>query len=222
MANQLDEMNGPILEQGHDINVINKRIEIKTGWGSILFEFFLWFPLIIPGLVFLFKKIAAKNYFAQLEQKIQANASQIDNYIEQRVQVLSNVASLVQKSIELDQKTMTQIAALRSGNSVSEATRGEIDAQASLLSRAINVQIENYPDLKAHGEIREAMQQNTYLQKEITACRDLYNDSVFVWNRSVNEWPTKMIVASRMKYTTRIPFAASQETKQEARKNFFA
>jgi LemA protein len=65
------------------------------------------------------------------------------------------------------------------------------------------------------------MRQNSYLQKEITAARSLYNDTVNIWNTSIFEWPTKMIVAARSGYTSRIPFTASAETKAQARGNFF-
>ena len=65
------------------------------------------------------------------------------------------------------------------------------------------------------------MQQNMYLQREITAARELYNDTVNAWNRDVFAWPTKQIVAARAGYTTRIPFIASQEIKQKAKDVFF-
>ena len=100
MANVIDEMTGPVNTQGRDINVIEKQIPVKTGFGSVLFEFFLWFPFILPGLIFLLMKIGARNYFKALEQKIQHNASQIDNY-RTEVQVLQNVVGLVEKAIEL-------------------------------------------------------------------------------------------------------------------------
>ena len=65
------------------------------------------------------------------------------------------------------------------------------------------------------------MKQNMYLQREITAARELYNDTVNTWNREIYKWPTKMIVAAKNGYTTRIPFIASAETKQQARATFF-
>ena len=80
MAIQLDENNVNV--QGQDVNVINQKIQVKVGWGSTLFQIILWVLLIFPGVIFLFKKIKADNYFQQLQQKIQANASQIDNYME--------------------------------------------------------------------------------------------------------------------------------------------
>ena len=87
MANLLDELNPEVREEGLDTNVIAKKIPVKVGFGSTIFEILLWLLGIIPGVVFLFMKIKAKNYFSQLEQKIQANASQIDNYLEQRVMI---------------------------------------------------------------------------------------------------------------------------------------
>ena len=65
------------------------------------------------------------------------------------------------------------------------------------------------------------MQQNNYLQREITAARALYNDTVNQWNSDIFDWPTKMIVAAKAGYTTRIPFTASAETKAKAREVFF-
>jgi LemA protein len=65
------------------------------------------------------------------------------------------------------------------------------------------------------------MQQNSYLQKEITAAREVYNDTVLKWNSDIFAWPTKMIVAAKAGYTTRIPFTASRETKDKARSTFF-
>ena len=221
MANQLDELSTvDIREEGLDANVIAKKLPVKVGVGSTIFEILLWVLGIIPGVVFLFKKIKAKNYFQQLEQKIQHNASQIDNYLEQRVMVLQNCARLVDKAIDLDKTTFENIAKYRSGNMTDEA-RNQVSSQLDAVSNSINVAFENYPDLQAHKEIKDAMQQNMYLQREITAARELYNDTVNTWNREIFAWHTKQIVAAKAGYTTRIPFIASKEIKEKAKSVFF-
>lgn len=221
MANQLDEITGPVNEEGKDINVIQKQIPVKVGVGSTIFEVILWCLCIIPGVVFLIKKINAAKYLRQLEQKIQHNASQIDNYLEQRVVILQNCAKLLDKAIDLDKTTFSEIAKYRSGNVADDAARNELSGALDGVSRKINIAFENYPDLKAHQEIADAMQQNSYLQREITAAREVYNDSVYQWNKAIQEWPTKMIVAAKQGYTTRIPFTASKEIKDKARDVFF-
>ena len=221
MANELDEMTGPVNTAGRDVNVIEKQIPAKIGFGSTLFEILLWVCGIIPGLVFLFMKIGAKNYFQKLQQKLQADASTIDNYLEQRVTILQNVASLLAKAVDLDKDVMKAVAAYRGGvkpGSDRNVVQGQIDVAFGRLFP----QVEAYPELKAHAAIADAMQQNSYLQKEISAARSLYNDTVAQWNADLFSWPTKQIVAARAGYTTRIPFSASAAVKEAARKDFFA
>ena len=222
MANQLDELNTEVREEGLETNVIIKKIPAKVGFGSILFEIVLWLCGILPGLVFLFMKINAQKHFDQLQQKIQRNASQIDNYLEQRVMVLQNCARLLDKAIDLDKSTFENIAKYRSGTAGdSDIARNELGDQIETIARNINVAVENYPDLAAHREIADAMQQNMYLQREITAARELYNDTINEWNKDIFAWPTKKIVAAKNGYTTRIPFVASKEIKEKAKSVFF-
>ena len=221
MANELDELTGPVNNEGRDVAVIEKQLPVKVGVGSKIFEVLLWILGIIPGVVFLFMKIKAGNYLSQLQQKLQHDASQIDNYLEQRVVILQNCAKLLDKAIDLDKTTMTQIAAYRSGMNPGDGERNAVAQQIDAVGRSINLAFENYPDLKAHAEIADAMQQNAYLQKEITAARELYNDTVNTWNSRIYEWPTKMIVAAKRGYTTRIPFTTSAEIKEQARGVFF-
>ncbi|WP_288788278.1 LemA family protein [uncultured Fibrobacter sp.] len=220
MANELDEMSGPVNAAGRDINVIEKQLPVRVGFGSTLFEILLWLCGILPGIIFLFMKIGTKNYFMQLQQKLQADASTIDNYLEQRVQILQNVAPLVNKAIDLDKDVMKSVAAFRGGH-LSEESRNTVSRDLDRSFGRLFPQVEAYPELKAHKAIADAMQQNDYLQREITAARSLYNDTVNQWNADVFSWPTKQIVAARAGYTTRIPFTASAETKARARETFF-
>lgn len=221
MANMLDELNPEIREEGLDTNVIAKKIPVTVGKGSLIFEIILWVCGILPGLIFLIMKVKAGNYFQQLEQKIQHNASQIDNFIEQRVLILQNCARLLDKAIDLDKSTYENIAMYRSGSAGSDEARNELSGKLDAMANNISIAFENYPDLQAHKEIADAMKQNMYLQREITAARELYNDTINTWNRDIFEWPTKQIVAAKKGYTTRIPFAASAEIKQQAKGVFF-
>lgn len=247
MTNELDEVTGLVDSDGRDVNVINRQIPVHVGIGSTIFEIALWtvgtIPGIIsmtqgllpkfeaigltiagvlPGLIFIFMKINALAYLRKLQQKIQADASQIDNYLEQRVVILQNVVGLIEKSIDLDKDVLKTVAAYRAGKSLpSDADRNVASSQIDRAFSRINVACEAYPSLKAHSIIADAMRQNSYLQKEITAARALYNDTVTMWNQDIFSWPAKQIVAARAGYTTRIPFTASAEVKSAARSKFF-
>jgi LemA protein len=247
MANELDEITGPTNPEGRDVNVIDKQLKVEVGAGTKFFEVALWVlgPVVafglgfastqkagtaalaavaglLPGLIFQFMKTNALAYFRKLQQKIQADASQIDNYLEQRVVILQNLARLLDKSIDLDKDVMKSVAAYRGGiNPNSDAERNKVAGQLDGMFSRINLAFENYPNLKAQDNIADAIRQNSYLQKEITAARTLYNDTLTRWNQDIFAWPTKIIVAAKQGYTTRIPFTTSQETKQAARGTFF-
>ena len=135
--------------------------------------------------------------------------------------VLQNCARLLDKAIDLDKDTFVSLAKYRSGNADDDEARNEVGNEIENIAHNINVAVENYPDLQAHREIADAMQQNMYLQREITAARELYNDTIDQWNRDIFAWPTKKIVAAKNGYTTRIPFVASKEVKEQARSVFF-
>jgi LemA protein len=214
--------NGPI-SQGNDVNVLNQTVAVrdKIGVGSTIFVVILWILGIIPGVIFLFISINAKNYLKQLQQKIQANASQVDNFLEQRVQILNNAAAIVTQAVELDKDVMIAVAEARGGGAVNNDNRNQVAGNVDRAMRAINVAFEQYPDLKAHAALADAMRQNSYLQREITAARGLYNDAVLQWNTDIFRWPAKMIQAAKMNATTWIPFSATAETREQARGTFF-
>lgn len=218
--NELDEVVGPVKDEGRDINVIDKQLKVEVGVGSLIFEIILWVLGIIPGLIFLLVKIRAGNYLSQLQQRIQHDASEVDNYLEQRVQILKNAAKLLEKSIDLDKTTYKEIAALRSGTPLADGDVAAVDAIEKANAKLYAV-MENYPQLQAHDELQNVMNQNNRLQKDITAARTIYNDSVLQWNTAIYQWPAKMIVAAKRGYTTRIPYSVSKETKEAARDTFF-
>ncbi len=248
MANLLDEMTGPVNESGRDVNVIERQLPVTVGLESLIFEIVVCLcgciPLLfvklagiavsqevmillcviiaLPPVIWIIAKINAKNYLSQLEQRIQSNASEIDNFLEQRVEIMKNVAGLVSRAIALDSDVMKSVAAFRGGcGAISDSNRNEISARLDRTFTSLIPHIEAYPELKAHAAIAEAMRQNSYLQKEITAARTLYNDTVLLWNTVIFEWPVKQIVAARSGKTTRIPFSVSKEVKEQARGTFF-
>lgn len=247
MANELDETVDPVNPAGRDVYVMEKQLDVEIGTGTRIFELSIWVvgvlvalgvglasgaePVgvvlialvgLVPGLIFQLTKTNARAYLRKLQQKIQADASQIDNYLEQRVIILQNLADLLSKSIDLDKDVMKSVAAYRSGVAgTGDQGRNQKSSELDGAFSRINVAFEAYPELRAQSNIAEAMRQNSYLQKEITAARTLYNDTVATWNQDIFSWPTKQIVAARARYTTRIPFTASQEVKVAARSRFF-
>ena len=141
------------------------------------------------------------------------------NQIEGELPAGSKVV-VVEDLISTGGSSLKAVAALRSGG-VNEGNRSDVNAQVNTAFGRLFPQVEAYPELKAHNAIADAMQQNNYLQREITAARTVYNSRVTQWNTDIFSWPTKMIVAAQQGYTTRIPFTATAETREAARGKFF-
>ena len=83
MANELNELSDETMEGGRDIKVIAKQLPVKIGVGSKIFDVIWWFlPPLIGGIIWAIIKANRRSYFKRLEQKLQHDASQIDNYLE--------------------------------------------------------------------------------------------------------------------------------------------
>ena len=223
MPNELDETDvSTINKEGRDVHVIDKKVGVTLDGADKFINVFVWFlPPIIGGIVYMTRKSKARNYLQQLQQKIQHAASTIDNYQLQRVTILQNTARLVQEATKLDKETFTAIAKLRANAVEDDQARIEFAQHIDAAAKSLNVAFENYPDLKAHSAIRDAMQQNTYLQQEITAAREIYNDAVLRWNTEIFQPWAKKWAAAKAGYTTRIPFIASAEIKAASQGIFF-
>jgi LemA protein len=220
---QLDETDVTLENTaGRDVHVIDKKVPVELNGTDKFVNVGVWFLFIIGGVVYTVKKNHARSYFKQLEQKIQHDASTIDNYMAQRVSILQNTAKLLDKAIALDKETFVDVAKARAGSSTDkDAARNELQGKLDMAQNSIDVVLERYPDLKAHQEIQDALQQNSYLQQEITAAREVYNNAVAKWNSEIFTLWAKKYVAAKEGYTTRIPFIASKEIKEKAEGVFF-
>ena len=218
MANELDELNDPVSE-GQDVRVINKQLPVKVGAGSTVFQVALWVLGIIPGLIFLGCKIRAERVLNQLQQKLQADASRIENYLEQRVVILENLAALINKEMDFERSTLETVIAYRGG--INPDQMNNAAQQIENVNTQIKAVFEQYPKLQSIAGVEKAMKDNDYLQREITAAREVYNDTVRQWNQIIFVWPSYKIVAAKKGYTTRIPFTTTSEIRKKSREVLF-
>ncbi len=239
MANQLDEMTPEVLADGRAVDVIATQLPVTAtaqermlprllmtaGAVAALAGWWLdsWLIVgagaVLAGYTWWALRQASAE-LSMLEQRIQTAAAEIDNYMEQRVIVLENLARLLDRSVQLDKELLLEVTKYRSGV-ITDENRNAVGGGIRTLSRQLQLTVEDYPELASQDAIREAMRQNVYLQQEITAARSVYNDTVNTWNREIFSFPFKKIVAAQEGKTTRIPFVASSEVKQRAREVVF-
>ena len=194
-----------------------KKPEITK--GDKVYAVFMWLLLIIPGAVYKSNISKAEAELKKIEQKIQHDASQVENYLEQRVVILKNLASLIQKEIDFEKDALRTLTNYNKGiniNLLNEASNNLNKAE-----NEINSIVEKHPELLTNSGVERAMRDNDYLQREITAARECYNDSVNLWNATLFQDRAHRVAAAKNGYTTKIPFVTSREIREQARENFF-
>jgi hypothetical protein len=123
MTNEPDEMKNENIKERQETNSINKQIKVTATSGEKTVPYIVT----LVGIILLVYGIHSKDYvagaiglvigiypwwamgkisahFNAMEQRIQTAASEIDNYMEQRVIILENLAKLIEKSIETNEK----------------------------------------------------------------------------------------------------------------------
>ena len=178
--------------------LVNTQLSPTIKNGSKLFEIGMWVLGIVPGIVLQVKKNKARNYFTALDRRINSNAAQIDVYLEQRAQILRNCPGF---TADID-------PGLASGlpDEARNITNGRIDhAYQTLIERAQAASGGELPP-----ELQRALRADRQVQREITAARSLYNDTVNMWNTDIFMWPAKQMVAADLRLTTRPVFVGSR------------
>ena len=199
--------------------VVNERTPATITKGEKNLGTFLWFLLIIPGAVFASKKRAAARYYGNMQQKIQHDASQIDNYLEQRVIILENLAALINKEMAFEKEVVGKLSSYHQGIGADNFNNAaQVIEQANSQMRDY---INNNPEFRSTAAVQKAIKDNDYLQREITAARELYNDSIKEWNDAIFGTITQRLVAVEKHYLTRVPFTTTREIREKARSVLF-
>lgn len=205
---------GNVLSNNGATLVNKERVGATITKGEKAMSIIRWFLLVIPGLVFVSQKKKAKKYFGQLSQKINAAASEIENYMEQRVIILENLSALIDKEMKFEKATLSNF----------NYQNGDLNLMNRKLEEADSIlrdMLKQNPELRSTKAIEKAIKDNDYTQREITACRSLYNDAVRQWNEAIFGTVAERTIAVENHYQTRIPFTTSREIREKARSILF-
>lgn len=174
-----------------------------------------WIILIVLtfGLL-LIKVVKTRNYFKDLEMRINESASNIDVQLEKRYDTLTKLMNSVKGHINLDKEIFTKIAAYRSGMTLDEKTQ-----ILNKVNGLLAMQIENYPNLDASESIRTFNTELIMIEREIAASRRLYNSLVTRFNAEIYQWPNNVILSSQ-DYQGIELYATSVEKRSDINVNF--
>lgn len=132
------------------------------------------------------------NRLMSLREDVNQSWAQVQNQVKRRADLIPNLTNTVKGYAKHEEETLTKITQARSGIE-SASTPKELAKADAELTRAINVVVESYPELKANENFLDLQSQLEGTENRIATERKRYNDTVTVYNKSVKRFPTNLI-----------------------------
>jgi len=180
----------------------------------------LYIVIGIPVLLVLWA-IFAYNGFVRKKLSVDNNFSQIKIQCKKRFDLVPNLVETVKGYAKHEKDTLERAVAARQAG-VSAQTPHDLSAANGQLSGVLGKLFalsEAYPDLKANSNFLNLQGELVNLEKAIAVSRQIYNDSVMVYNREIMIFPNN-IFAGLFRFEKAEFFEAAAEETQNVKVSF--
>ncbi len=165
--------------------------------------------LAVMALFFYNSLIAKKN-------QVKNAFGTVEALLKKRYDLIPNLVATVQRYLEHERDTLTQVTELRTkalAPSVSDNERVQLDNKITRMLGKIIVAVENYPDLKANQNFLQLQASLNEIEEQISAARRAYNAAVTDLNNAIEMFPTN-ILASLMNLSKGTLFEIPEAERQ--------
>ncbi len=140
---------------------------------------------------------SAYNRLVSLQNRIKESFAAIDVYLEQRFDTLTKTAEVVVSYALHERETFERVTAIRQGihPGMSDEQKIENYNQIEKMLNGINIQVENYPELKANENYMQLQRSINDLEEKLSASRRTYNANVTSFNTMIETVPTNFFAA---------------------------
>lgn len=154
--------------------------------------------------------------------KVDEAESGIDVALTKRFDVLTKMIEVVKGYAKHEKDTLEDVVRMRNqvhlGNS-SINEKQEITKQMDQAKRAINVLVEQYPELKANESFKQLQVSISDVEEHLQAARRVYNANVSSYNQKVQLFPSN-IVAKLFNFSVREFFEAEEFKRKDVEIKF--
>lgn len=177
--------------------------------------------IIVIALIILVPVVGTYNSIAELNQKVNSSASNIDTQLQRRSDLIPNLVSTVKGYATQEKDIFTDIANARAKLSGAQGIQEKASADNELsqsLSRLLVV-VENYPDLKSNQNFRDLSVALEGSENRISVARQDYNNAVSTYNTAIVKFPSN-IIARIFGFTDKPYYKASEGAAQVPKVDF--
>ncbi|MCX6773617.1 MAG: LemA family protein [Candidatus Micrarchaeota archaeon] len=139
--------------------------------------------------------VAIYNKLISMKNGIEGSFNQINVAMKKRFDMISSLVESTKSYLKFEKGTFEQITKYRSMNITTPDQAKEADTFAKSVLGAINVAVENYPNLKGSETVINLQNSIKGVEDEISRIRYLYNDQVQKYNITIEQFPTNLFAA---------------------------
>ena len=155
--------------------------------------------LIILAVVVLYG-VGAYNGLINLKNQTLNAFKQIDVQLKRRHDLIPNLVNAVKGAMDFERQTLEAVIqarnqAVNAGANAGPDAMKQVGAAENQLTAALsrfNVVVEQYPQLKATGNVAQLQEELTSTENRIGFSRQAYNDTATQYNTKQQQFPTNM------------------------------
>lgn len=144
--------------------------------------------------------IGINNSLVNKKNQVENAFGSIDVQLKKRTDLIPNLVAAVKQYMEHEASLLSEITALRSqitNPNSSEEERFQAEGQMTQKLSALNIAVENYPDLKSNTNFLQLQGSLNETEEQISASRRAYNAAVTSYNNGVEMFPSSIIASSK-------------------------
>ncbi|WP_395946351.1 LemA family protein [Caedibacter taeniospiralis] len=154
--------------------------------------------VVILALIFIYVLMTYNSLIAEIET-VKNSERQIDVQLDRRGKVFESLINVVKKYMDYEQTTLKDVTALRNQAIHAKAqgdaeTRMAAENEISKIAGSLNVQFENYPDLKANQNVMQLQEEITSTENKLAFSKQAFNDSIEKYNAHKKSMIAGMVV----------------------------
>lgn len=136
--------------------------------------------------------IGPYNNLVKLDEDVNEGYATVQSAVQRRADLIPNLVSTVKGYAKHEEETLTNITNARAGID-SAKNPGELAEANENLTRAINIAVEAYPDLKANQNFISLQDELAGTENRINVARKDYNTVVKAYNSKIRSFPTSIL-----------------------------
>ncbi|MEM6686541.1 MAG: LemA family protein [Bacteroidota bacterium] len=152
--------------------------------------------LIGIGVILLIAIAATYNSLIGRRNQVQNAESSVDVMLKKRYDLIPNLVETVKQYMNHEKELLESITALRSkliSQPLGKSERNALENELSQGLRQLNINVENYPDLKANENFLNLQYNLNEIESQISASRRAFNAAVLDYHNGLDKFPSNII-----------------------------